>query len=291
MEAQLVVDAKALLGEGPHWDEREQQLYWVDIIGKQLHVYKENTGIGKTYSFEQMVSSVVPAIDGGLLITLQDGIYLFDPESETLCLVASVEPELTRNRLNDAKCDPTGRLWAGTMSMDDEREKGSLYVLEPSGLLRAAASNISCSNGLAWNEALSRMYYIDTPTGCVDSFEWDKESGHISNRRTVVRFPESVGMPDGMTIDEEGMLWVAHWGGSCVSRWNPETGKQIGEVTVPALYVTSCTFGGPAMDELYITTARLSAGEQEDYPLAGGLFVVRAGVRGMTGSRFGSLLT
>lgn len=286
-QAELVIDAQALLGEGPHWDQAAGRLYWVDIEGKQLRSYDPKTEGEKIYTFDKKISAAVPAADGGRILALQDGLYRFS-ENQQEQLIAGVEPELPRNRLNDAKCDSSGRLWFGTMSMDFVREAGSLYLMDTDGQVRRVFTGISISNGLAWDDQRGLMYYIDTPTRAVDVMDYDLHSGTVDNRRRAFLIPEGAGDPDGMTIDNEGMLWVAHWGGGCVSRWNPHTGEQIGKVEVPAKNVTSCTFGGEALDELYITTARdgMSQEELQRWPLTGGLFKFKASVQGVAANAF-----
>lgn len=286
-QAELVINAQAILGEGSYWDQTAGRLYWVDIEGKQLRSYDPKTQGEKIYTFDKKISAAIPAAAGGWILALQDGVYRFSgqhPEE----LIAEVEPEFPRNRLNDAKCDSSGRLWFGTMSMDYVRGAGSLYVMETDGQVRQVFSGISISNGLAWDDQRGLMYYIDTPTRAVDVMDYDQQSGTAGNRRPVFQLPEGVGDPDGMTIDREGMLWVAHWGGGCVSRWNPHTGEQIGTVEVPAKNVTSCTFGGEALDELYITTARdgMSEEELQRWPLTGGLFKFSTGVQGVAANVF-----
>ncbi|KAI7249582.1 hypothetical protein KC345_g11737, partial [Hortaea werneckii] len=274
----------AELGEGPHWDPVEGKLNWVDIDGKELRVYDPLSGSEDIYSFEKKVGAAVPADGGGWILALEDGIYRFKI-NEPLELLALVEAELPGNRLNDAKCDSRGRLWFGSMNMKNKGRGGSLYVMESGGEVRKVLSGIGISNGLAWNDSLGLMYYIDTLTFAVDVLDYTLQDGSVSGRRTAVQFAEGEGWPDGMTIDSEGMLWVAHWAGGCVSRWNPHTGEQIGRIEVPAHYVTSCTFGGENLDELYITTARgsMSPEELERWPLAGGLFKIKPGVKGMKG--------
>ncbi|WP_332461401.1 SMP-30/gluconolactonase/LRE family protein [Paenibacillus tianjinensis] len=219
------------------------------------------------------------------------GLYRFS-ENEPEQRIAEVEPEHPRNRLNDAKCDSSGRLWFGTMSMDFTKAAGSLYVMDLDGQVRRVLTGISISNGLAWDDQRGRMYYVDTATRGVDVMDYDVQSGTVDNRRRVFLIPEGAGDPDGMTIDREGMLWIAHWGGGCVSRWNPHTGKQLAKVEVPAKNVTSCTFGGDALDELYITTARdgMSEEELQRWPLTGGLFKFKAGVQGVEANIFKGVL-
>lgn len=287
LQAELIVDAQAELGEGPYWDAESKQLYWVDITGKKLRIYDPITGGEVVRSFDQMVSAVIPTTTGGLLLAMEDGVYLSQTEGSPV-LLTSIEADLPRNRANDAKCDRQGRLWVGTMSMDDEPKAGGFYVVESGGFTRQVLSGIGCSNGMAWDYSRSKMYYIDTPTRQVDVFDYEEESGRISNRRLAFQIPTTTGYPDGMTIDSEGMLWVAHWGGGCVSRWNPDTGEQLGLIRVPAPLVTSCTFGGDDLTELYITTARIGMHEKElhDYPFAGGLFMVKPGVSGLLPGNF-----
>ena len=283
----------AQLGEGPHWDAESGRLLWVDITGRKLHVYHPASGAETSYSFERMVSAVLPDSGGGFLLAMQDGVYRFDEESgesATLREIAPIESELPRNRLNDAKCDRAGRLWVGSMSMDNEPNAGGLYVLETDGRLRQALSGVGCSNGLAWDGERKTMYYIDTPTRRVDRFAYDEATGEIDRRETVIRFPEFEGLPDGMTIDSEGMLWIAHWGGGRVSRWNPQCGEKLSEIELPAPLVTSCVFGGEQLDELYVTTAREGLKEATllHYPLSGSLFKLRPGVKGTASRRYGA---
>lgn len=286
-QAELVIDAQALLGEGPHWDQAAGKLYWVDIEGRQLRSYDPKTKGEEIYTFNQKISAAVPAAAGGWMLALQDGIYRFS-ENRPEQLVAAVEPELPGNRLNDAKCDSSGRLWFGTMSMESAPAAGSLYVMESAGQVRRVLTGIGTSNGLAWDDQRGLMYYIDTSSRAVDAMDYDAQSGTVGNRRVIFRFSEEAGYPDGMTIDREGMLWVAHWGGACVSRWNPHTGEQLARVEVPARNVTSCTFGGDALNELYITTARdgISGEELQRWPLTGGLFKFNAGVQGVAANIF-----
>jgi sugar lactone lactonase YvrE len=141
---------------------------------------------------------------------------------------------------------------------------------------------------MAWNQQLGRMYYIDSPTKSVVSFAYEPESGEISSPSIALQTPESMGSPDGMTIDDEGMLWIAFYRGGCVARWNPETGRMLSKIEIPAPNVTSCCFGGPGMDTLYVTTARQKMGADAlaEYPLAGGIFSLRPGVSGSPSYRF-----
>jgi len=282
-QAELVIDEKATLGEGPHWDGHV--LYWVDIISKKLHRYNPENHHNETFQLEHYIGAVIPAEDGRLVVGLQNGIHLFDLETKGLTLIDDPEKDLPHNRFNDGKCDPSGRLYIGTMDVSAKKGMGSLYRVDLKGQLKKIISPVTISNGLAWSPDQKYMYYIDTPTGEVSTYRYDQQTGDIVYKETAVQIPNGMGSPDGMTIDQEGMIWVAHWGGSRVTRWNPHSGKLLDEVHVPASNVTSCTFGGKDLDELYITTARQGLTEEELAlnPQAGGLFKVKTKEKGMVG--------
>ena len=183
--------------------------------------------------------------------------------------------------MNDGKCDPQGRLWAGSMAYDARPGAGALYRLDGDLTVHEIVQAVTISNGLAWTPDGTTMYYIDTPTGRVDAFDADPATGAITGRRPWVGIPEAAGGPDGMTIDDEGCLWVALWGGSAVHRYAPD-GRLDTVVSLPCRQVTSCAFGGAGLDELYITSSSLglSAEEIAAQPLAGQLFLLRPGVTG-----------
>ncbi|MCR2806505.1 SMP-30/gluconolactonase/LRE family protein [Paenibacillus soyae] len=288
-QASLILDSKSELGEGPHWDSVSGTLYFVDIIGQMAHAYDPRGGKHDVHRFGLMPSSVIPMADGRWVLTMQDGIYSYSPGDGALEVLAMVEEDLPGNRFNDAKCDPMGRLWAGTMDMSFRAFTGSLYRMEPDGGVRRMLGDVGCSNGLSWDESKSSMYYIDTMKREVYGFHYETETGEISGRRKLLDWPEDAGSPDGMTIDAEGMLWIAHFGGGRVSRWNPANGELLGEIRVAAPNVTSCVFGGESLDELYITTARtgLTPSQLEAYPHAGGVFAAKLGVTGTPSRCFG----
>lgn len=279
---ELVWDGKAELGEGPAWDHRSGQLVWVDIQGKRVHLYDPAQGTNRTIQLDQRVGAAVPREQGGLVLALENGFHTLDLETKRLTKLIDPESDKPGNRFNDGKCDGAGRFWAGTMDMKENSPAGALYCLEPDGTLRKAAQGITTSNGLAWSPDQRTMYYIDSPTRRVTAYEFSLETGEIRNPRTIITIPAGEGLPDGMTVDEEGMLWIAQWDGWQVSRWNPDTGAKIDSIPVPAARATSCTFGGPHYDELYITTARIGLSEQElaEQPHAGGLFRLKPGVKG-----------
>lgn len=288
MQPELVVDAKAILGEGPVWHPRQQRLYWVDIEAGALHVHDPAGEPDRVYQVGGKLGSAVPRRSGGMVLATESGLQGFALDNSRKVNLADPESHLPDNRFNDGKCDANGRFWVGTMSMKRHPGAGSLYVLEPDGSVRCVLSGVSTSNGLDWSPDRSVMYYIDTPTMQVTAFDFDLSSGTISNGRVVVRFSGGIGRPDGMTVDAEGMLWIAHWDGGRVTRWNPGDGGLLDTVRVPADRVTSCAFGGPQLDRLYITTARhgLDAEMLARQPHAGGLFAVSPGVSGLRACQY-----
>ena len=281
---ELILDAKALLGEGAAWDVERKRLYWVDIIGMKVHMYNPATGEDRAIDVGQQVGTLAPRQKGGLVLAMEKGLYFLDEDSGALEFIHDPESDLKENRFNDGKCDPAGRFWAGTLGA----QPGGLYRMDHDLSVHKMVDGIRTSNGIIWSLDKRTMYYIDTPTMEVSAFDYDNTTGAISNRRAVVRVAEGEGHPDGMTIDAEGMLWVAMWEGWQVNRYDPQTGKKIGSIPVPAARVTSVAFGGDHLDELYITSARLQAEGEElaNQPHAGGLFKARPGVKGVPGYSF-----
>ena len=192
-------------------------------------------------------------------------------------------------RMNDGKCDPAGRFWAGSMAYTGDKGAGKLYRLDPDLSLHTVLDSVTISNGLVWTSNNSTFYYIDTPTGRVDAYDYDHGAGNISNCRTAVEIPDGQGGPDGMTIDSEDMVWVAHWGGGCVTRWNPQTGELLETVEVPgARQITSCALGGANLDDLYITSASIGLDDEglAEQPNAGKLFRVKVKAKGVPARGF-----
>jgi sugar lactone lactonase YvrE len=224
-----------------------------------------------------------------LIAALQTGFARIDPDKGVVEKLVDPESHLAENRFNDGKCDPAGRFWAGTMSIHDTPGAGSLYILQADGSVSVKREGLSCSNGIAWSLDGKIMYHIDTPTRNVVAFEYDLTSATISNERVVIEIEEEHGFPDGMTIDTEGMLWIGMWDGWKVVRFNPNTGKLIDQILLPVSRVTSCTFGGEKLQDLYITSARTGLTENEltEQPLAGSLFVIKnSGFNGVAAAEF-----
>ncbi len=288
LQAVCVFSGGAVLGEGPVWEEGAQALDWVDIERGSLCRFYPASRSNQEWLLGCRVGFAVNTERGDVLAGTQEGLIRFSRETGMSAVYANPEAGLPGNRFNDGKCDLQGRLWAGTMSMIETERAGSLYRVDADGNVSRHLSPVGISNGLAWSVDSRTMYYIDSPTRRVDAFDYDAETGGISNRRPAVELVAGMGFPDGMTIDAEDKLWVALWEGWGVGRFDPATGKMLVKVEVPAARVTSCCFGGSDLEDLYITTASrdLTAAEREKQPDAGGIFAARPGVRGTPSVRF-----
>ncbi|MFH1512198.1 MAG: SMP-30/gluconolactonase/LRE family protein [Bacillota bacterium] len=278
-EAELVLDARAELGESALWRAQTQSLHWADIIKGEVHSL-DMAAMKHTYvSTAQAVGAIVPAYGGGFAAALATGFYLLDDKGLTK-RIAEPEGLVPMLRFNDGKCDRRGRFWAGTQIMRDEMKgRGYFWCLDVDGTVRTALTGVTTSNGLAWNEDDTVLYYIDSMTRTVKAFQFDLERGTLGAGRVCVEVPKAYGYPDGMTIDREGMLWIAQWEGSAIRRYDPHTGACVGVLPVAASRVTSCCFGGEKLSTLYITSARTETDAGTE-PLAGGIFQADAGVSG-----------
>ena len=281
LTADCVLDAKAVLGEGPVWRAETQDLVWVDIESTRVCCFNPATGENQTWDVGEKPGLAVPTKQGDLILGTSVGFVRLDLASGVLSPIIDPEQDLPNNRFNDGKVDPEGRLWAGTMGLDEAPNVGSLYRLNRNLSTDKLFDQVTISNGMAWTSDQKTFYYIDSPTRRVDVFDCDMAGGTVSDRRTAFELPEGMGYPDGMSIDNEGMLWVALWQGWGVARFAPG-GALLAKVEVPVECVTSCCFGGENWDELYITTSSRDLDEtgRAEQPLAGGLFRCRPGVSG-----------
>ena len=282
---EVVVPGGARLGEGPVWDAERGLLAWVDIPARLVHLTDPGSGTTRSIEVPMDVGAVALRTSGGFVAALQDGFWVIDdgPPRRIAEVPGTLEAGI---RFNDGACDTDGRFWAGTMAYDQRTGAASLYRLDVDGSVHRMLDGLTIGNGLAWDASSRVMYYIDTPTHRIDAFAFDPDSGSLSDRRTVVRIPAGSGAPDGMTIDAEGGLWVALWGGAAVHRYVDGNLDRV--VDLPVTQPTSATFGGAGLDELFITSASvgLSPEQRRDQPLAGAVLRVRPGVRGVLASPY-----
>lgn len=288
INVELAWEIPSQLGEGAIWNHQSQELFWIDIEGKKLHIYHPESNKNRTLDTPSRVGTVVPIDENEALIALEDGIYKINVHNGEITLFSDVEATKTENRFNDGKCDPAGRLWVGSMHLEQSTPEAKLYMVTADGKAEPKVENVTISNGIVWSLDHKTMYYIDTPTAKIRAYDFDPDSGAISNERTAVQVHDSIGYPDGMAIDAEGMLWVGMWNGNAVARFNPDTGKLLSRIDVPAHNVTSCAFGGKNLETLYITTASVDMTEEEQlkFPKAGSVFKTVPGVKGVKSSFF-----
>jgi len=246
---EIAVRANAKLAEGPRWDAAARRLLWVDIEGCELHVLEN--GEDRAIGLDAMVGAAAPTSSGAVLVALADRLALLDLADESVRTLVRL-PHGPALRSNDGACDAAGRFWIGTMALDETPGAGALYRYDAS--LERVLDEVTLSNGIGWTRDATRMYYIDSPVQRVDLFDFELASGRVDNRRPFVSIDESDGIPDGLTVDDEGGVWVALYGGSCVHRYD-ESGHLDAVLEVPAKNVTSCCFGDGDGSSLFVTTA------------------------------------
>lgn len=287
---QVVFRAEATTGEGAIWHPGRQTLFWVDIEGKKLYEFHPAEKKCNEWTFDRMITTVVPESDSTVIAALQNEIVRLDLNSGITTPVAPIPDAEGKVRCNDGKCDPQGRLWIGTMGFGAPEGAGTLYIVVPEGTVTVKLEKVTISNGIVWSADQQYMYYNDTPTGKIARYRYRATDGEISYDGTAVEIPAPNGAPDGMTIDSNGNLWVAQWGGSAVYCYDPHTGQLLAKIEVPAPHVASCAFGGKELDTLYITTARagLTDKQLKQYPLSGSLFACKPGVKGVKPAYFGN---
>jgi sugar lactone lactonase YvrE len=276
----VAVPARAGLGEGPVWDAEASRLIWVDIIGQDVHSYDPATGRDTSVAVDSTPGVAIPRRGGGLVLAIGHGFGLLDDDGR-FEQVQALPQGSVQARMNDGNCDSAGRFWAGTMGLSAEPQAGALYRLDPDLTVTKVLDGVTESNGIDWSPDDRLMYYVDSMERRVDVFDFDPASGSIANRRPFARVDDGEVLPDGLTVDGEGGVWVACWGGAALRRFAPD-GSLERTVSLPASQITSCAFGGPGLDELYVTSARewLTPEDLERQPDAGALFVCRPGVTG-----------
>jgi D-xylonolactonase len=279
-QARLVWAAGARLGEGALWDDRAGRFWWVDIKGSCLHRMDEAGSDRTSWDLPQEPGCLALTEDPArIIIGLRTGVFYFEPETGQLEFVAAPEGHSACHRLNDGKVDPSGRFWFGTMHVDEQPSEGALHILDGPGRIARIDGPYTVPNGPAFAPDGHVMYCADSPNRVIYSF--DLRHG-ASEKRMFVRFGDDDGYPDGMTVDAEGCLWVAHWGGGCISRFSVD-GQLLGKIELPTENVTSCAFGSVDMRTLFITTAGGPGGTERG--IAGGVFTARTKVAGLPAER------
>ena len=282
MTASLLIRMPCELGEGPVWYKSRNSLFWVDILGQSIHEYIPENKVVNSWNIGLMVSLIIEKDKDNMLLAVQGGIISYNLITREIAWLAELEKDNPQNRTNDGGVDANGNIWIGTMELNCKANAGAMYLVDKSFQVTRKLNRLSIPNGLVFSPDQKHMYHIDSGTQKLDSYAYDSDNLTITWEKTLIEFSITDGGPDGMTMDEEGMLWIAEWGGSCVSRWNPETGKQIGSIEVPVPQPSACIFGGNNMEQLFITSARqnLSPESLQKYPDSGNVFVATPGVKG-----------
>jgi L-arabinonolactonase len=295
-QVECVFEAKDWLGEGPCWHPGEQALYWSDVPSKTVKRWHPKSGEHVSWRMPEMVTAIAVRRAGGLIIASHSGIDFFDPQTGRARRFVAPEKDKPKNRSNDGRCDRQGRFWYGTMMnnfAEDMSElpitanTGGLHRIDPDGSVHTFEQALGIANTFAWSPDDSTMYFADT-LDAIYAYDFNPGTGRVSNRRTFAKADtKRYGHPDGSAIDAQGFLWNARWDGGCLIRWAPD-GRIDRVVKLPCRRVTSCIFGGPDLDVLYVTTVRygLSEAELAEQPLAGGIFALDAGVRGLPDGQF-----
>jgi sugar lactone lactonase YvrE len=300
LKSSLAVLSGAHLAEAPAWDAAAQRLLWVDhLIGAVREARSDGTGgwrAGRRWDLGRHVAAAIPRRKGGLVVVGATDIVMLDEAGNSIRQFAHIDADPDHVRLNDAKCDPQGRLWAGTLALDFT-PRAALYRIDPDGSVTTALDHVTLSNGLAWSPDGSLFYYVDTFTLTVDAFDFDAARGELANRRTIVALQRGEGAANGITVDREGCIWVALTGGGEVRRYTPD-GELLARVSISTPGATSCAFGGPDGEHLFITSragrmpdVALTLGVRHEMmesrgPEAGGVFVCRPGTRGAAATPF-----
>ncbi|WP_030660182.1 SMP-30/gluconolactonase/LRE family protein [Streptomyces cellulosae] len=276
MRVEQVTDPIVYHGEGPVWSPRWGGLRWVDMLAGDVLSLAGDGNVTRRHVGD-VAAAVRPRRQGGAVIGVERGFALEDADG-TLTHLPALWDDDCGIRMNEGGCDPDGRFYCGSMAYDKRPGAGTLYRLTPDGSVAVILTGVTISNGLEWSADGTHAYYNDTPTQRIAVFDYDSESG-LTGQRTFVTVPADAGRPDGLTVDAQGGVWVALNNGSAVRRYSP-TGALDEVIELPARKVTACTFGGPHLDELFITTSREDLAPSQD-PLAGSLFLVRVDVSGL----------
>ncbi len=276
------------LGESPMWDVASRTLFWVDIRAPALKRFDPSSGVTTQWALPELIGAVILKSPDEVLVCLQSGVYAFNLDTKALTPLVKPEPPALNNRLNDSKCDRSGRLWVGTMRDYGLAISGSLYRIEKNFTCTRVLSDIRVPNALCWSPDDRTMYFTDTGDGNIRAYRYDLTTGEMGDMRILLAADAVPGRPDGATIDADGCVWTARYEGHCVARVTPD-GRVDRVVEIPATRVTACAFGGPDLKTLYVTTARqkLTPEQLEQEPLAGCVFAIQTDVGGLPEPHFG----
>lgn len=284
MEVEHLLSVNNWLGEGPLWSAVEQALYWVDIRSQRIERFQPASKHRQSWQMEQAVTAIGFRQAGGFVAATDRGFALWDGNSTTLTLLTNPEQDRPFFRFNDGKVDPAGRFWAGSMyagPAQNPRPDGRLFRLDEYGQVSLQGSGYTISNGMGWSPDNRYFYFTDTLRKTILRFDYDPSTGEICNPQPLVQDLAEPGYPDGMTVDTDGCLWSARWGGWKVIRYDSQ-GKKMGEIALPVEQPSSCVFGGPNFETLYVTSAweDLSPEARAAQRMAGDLFCIHGCGRG-----------
>jgi sugar lactone lactonase YvrE len=284
---ELVQREQALVGEGPVWVAAERALWWLDIKGQRLFRFDPSSGAARSWAMPERIGAAIPDGDGGFVLLGKTGVWRSRVPFQQFTKVASPDSDRPGNRFNDAKCDPAGRLWGGSMDDDEREASGRLYRFDRLEAPVRVKDGVNLSNGLGWSPDGRTMYFVETLRRVIWAHDYDVASGEARNARVLVDVPAADGFADGMCVDADGCIWLAHWGGARVTRFTP-AGRVDRVVQMPVPQVASCAFGGDGLDTLYVTTAAVGLDQDalQAAPLSGSLFAFRPGVTGLPVATF-----
>lgn len=291
----VVFNAKATLGESPRWDGTSGSIWWVDVPQGLLHHTSVSTGLDQTWQLPAPLSAVIATRDGRLLVALSDGAYDFEPETSVLEMIVPLEPEDRSRTTNDIASDATGRLWISTLDVRFAAQAGVLYRVDGRAATRVA-DGLTIPNGIGFSPDGGTLYLADSYQAAVYAFDLDIATGRLGERRILASVPRVDGLPDGLAVDAAGTVWVALFGGGAIRGFSSR-GEVVGEIRLPVSQVTSCTFGGDHLKDLFVTTSRfgdlrpLTMSELGSQPHAGALFCIRMTTPGLVAPSFGGAPT
>lgn len=285
IKIKTLISSKCLIAECPSYDEKNDLLYWVDMFRKNIFQYNFRNGEMSQHKVPKYVSYIVPTETlSTVIIGMQDGAYSYNFDDSTMIFLGGpINHDPLTYRFNDGKCDAAGRLWTGTTAFFEENSNSSLYEFSGGSDFKQMFHGVNVSNGLGWSPDSKSMYYTDSGKKLIYKFDFDLESGQISNKRILINFWNESGNPDGMAIDKNGNLWICHWGGYKISQWDPNNGKKLREIGIPAKQVTCPVFVGSDFSKLVVTTASYGCSEEElkENPGSGNLFILDADIDGL----------